>query len=346
MKTTFKRVIQVVSEDKPGVVWQDLFNQFADPYRRWFMKEGVTARPPYLIARRALTRLMPEFEDLYDNLVELAGGKDEDARLLSLYNPTPYISGCSQLAWSNGEPFLIRNYDYNPNWWEGVVLETKWLGNRVIGMSDCMWGLLDGMNEDGLAVSLTFGGRKIVGDGFGIPLILRYVLETCKTTEQAIKTLKNIPAHMAYNVTIIDEDGNYSTVYMRPDEPTLTQNIPAATNHQDSDNWIQYAEATSSFDRERILTDFSKNETLTSKELVQEFLRQPLFANKYKRGFGTLYTAIYWPLRKQVEYIWPKKKIRIQLGSVEKQFIKVTYNQPSSRRSDLSEIVPHIPLAT
>ena len=29
------------------------------------------------------------------------------------------------------------------------------------------------MPDAGLAVSLTFGGRRVVGDGFGVPLILR-----------------------------------------------------------------------------------------------------------------------------------------------------------------------------
>ena len=49
----------------------------------------------------------------------------------------------------------------------------------MLGMSDCLWGLLDGVNDAGLAVSLTFGGRRDVGDGFAIPLVVRYLLETC-----------------------------------------------------------------------------------------------------------------------------------------------------------------------
>ena len=52
-------------------------------------------------------------------------------------------------------------------------------------MSDCLWGLLDGMNDAGLAVSLTFGGRPVLGDGFGIPLVMRYVLETCEDVAEA-----------------------------------------------------------------------------------------------------------------------------------------------------------------
>ena len=48
------------------------------------------------------------------------------------------------------------------------------------------------MNEYGLVVALSFGGSREVGDGFGIPLILRYdrkqgaskmkVMQTATTT--------------------------------------------------------------------------------------------------------------------------------------------------------------------
>ncbi|HAJ19087.1 MAG TPA: hypothetical protein DCL95_03350, partial [Rhodospirillaceae bacterium] len=63
------------------------------------------------------------------------------------------------------------------------------------------WGVLDGVNEKGLAVSLTFGGRRAVGEGFGIPVILRNILEFCATVEDAAKVLAEVPTHMAYNVT-------------------------------------------------------------------------------------------------------------------------------------------------
>ena len=46
------------------------------------------------------------------------------------------------------------------------------------------------MNDAGLAVSLTFGGRPQVGDGFGIPLVIRYVLEVCETIEEAVRVLR------------------------------------------------------------------------------------------------------------------------------------------------------------
>lgn len=340
----YQRLIRVLREDAPGELWRGLYHEFEANYLRWFAKEGIQARPPYQLARKRLVQIMPEFEGLYDELVELAGGSDITARMLSLYNPTPYLSGCSQLVSVQGEPLLVRNYDYNPNWWEGVALETNWLGTRVLGMSDCLWGLLDGINEHGLAVSLTFGGRKLVGDGFGIPLVLRYVLQTCCNTAEAVTTLKRIPAHMAYNVTLLDAQSEYSTVYLRPDEAPLVQRLPTATNHQEANNWSQYVQATHSLDRERELQRILKTPDHSREDLISRFLQPPLFARKYRRGFGTLYTASYSPTRREVTLSWPTKKLTLGFEQENNQWFAMNYEEPSLRGMDASEIVPHIPL--
>ena len=67
------------------------------------------------------------------------------------------------------EPVLVRNYDYNPDLFEWVVYSSKFAGRKVIGTSDCLWGLVDGMNDDGLVISLTHGGRQSSAPGFAIP---------------------------------------------------------------------------------------------------------------------------------------------------------------------------------
>ena len=59
-------------------------------------------------------------------------------------------------VWQVGDPVLARNYDYAPERLEGSILHTRWV-RPVIGSGDCAWGLLDGLNDAGLAVSLAFG---------------------------------------------------------------------------------------------------------------------------------------------------------------------------------------------
>lgn len=297
-------LFEAVSEDLPGPRWANLFARHWPAYRRWFLSEGERARPLYLSSRRALGQHMPELLDTYDDLAELAGGSDLAARFLTLYCPPPYLSGCSQAVWPGSDPWLVRNYDYAPALLEGVILRSAWHGRPVIAMSDCTWGVLDGINADGLAVSLTFGGRRVVGDGFGVPLILRYVLEFCTSTAEAVEVLGRVPTHMAYNVTVVDRSGQYVTAYLGPDRAPVVRPVAVATNHQDRVEWHQHARATATLERERFLHWRLKHIESSPGKLVHAFLRAPLYSTAYDRGFGTLYTAAYRPTRGEVDYLW------------------------------------------
>jgi predicted choloylglycine hydrolase len=299
-------VFEAVREEAPGARWQALFRTRWQAYKAWYLAEGIAARPTYLQCTNALRRHMPELLPIYEQLCALAGGSDLSARFLSLYRPPPYISGCSQAVWRRDEPVLIRNYDYDPRLCDGLILDTAWSGARVIAAIDCLWGCLDGMNQAGLAVSLSFGGRRAVGDGFGIPIVLRYVLEFCRTAAEAADALRRVPTHMAYNVTAIDRTGAFFTALLAPDRPALIGEAPLVTNHQGDVEWQRHADATASVERERFLARLLSKRATSAPQLTAAFLRPPLHSKAYARGYGTLYTAIYRPARGEVEYRWPE----------------------------------------
>ncbi|MDX1604896.1 MAG: C45 family peptidase [Candidatus Competibacterales bacterium] len=298
-----ERFFESLSEDRPGDKWRGLFERHWEAYQRWFLSEGIKARPPYLTSRRALRTHMPELLPIYDRLVELAGGGDLAARFLSLYCPPPYLSGCSQAVWPGPDSLLVRNYDYHPHLLEAVILRSAWQ-RPVLATSDCLWGALDGINDAGLAVSLTFGGRRVVGDGFGVPLILRYILEFCTTTREGVEVLSRVPSHMAYNVTLLDRSGRFNTVYIGPDRPTRVLTTLVATNHQEQVEWMQHARATATMERERFL-HFRLRESDSADRLIRAFLRSPIYSTDFGRGNGTLYTAVLRPNQDSVEYLWP-----------------------------------------
>ena len=301
MQVLFRTLI----EDQPGDRWIEFFNRHWTLYRSWFLREGEAARPRYLTCRKKLREYMPELVPLYDRLVSLAGGGDLEARFLSLYGPPPYLSGCSHLAFKVQNPYLIRNYDYSPKLFEGGIWHTRWT-RPVIGMSDSLWGLLDGINDAGLCISLSFGGSRRVGTGFGIPLIVRYVLETCTSTQEASEALKAIPSHMAYNLTLIDRAGTSATAYFSPDEPTIIEPKPCATNHQASFDWIEYIEQTQSVQRLALLDRISVPGHQNSVQSIsQTFLHTPLYSTDFVRGFATLYTALYSAADGTAWYLWP-----------------------------------------
>jgi predicted choloylglycine hydrolase len=312
-----ERGFEAMAEGAPGLKWQSLFNRHWPAYQRWFLSEGHKARPLYLTSLRALRQHMPELIPTYERLVELAGGGDLAARFLSLYCPPAYLTGCSQAVWPSDPPLLIRNYDYSPQLFEGVILRTAWNGRAVIATSDCLWGVVDGFNEDGLVVSLTFGGRRVVGEGFGVPLLLRYILEFCANTVEAVEVLRRVPSHMAYNVTVLDRSGVFRTVYIAPDRPTLVKTVAITTNHQQQVEWHQHAHATATLERERFLYFRLRESTDAPDKLVQAFLRSPVYSTAYGRGFGTLYTAIFRPLAGEVEYRWPNGAWRQSFGAFE-----------------------------
>jgi predicted choloylglycine hydrolase len=297
---------EAVEELAPGEKWQERFRVMWPAYRSWYLREGESARPGLATCRRELEHHMPELVPTYERLVDLAGGDDLAARLLSLYRPPGFIVGCSQGAWTrDGGPVLVRNYDYPASRLEGIVYLTAWGGRRVIGMSDCLWGLLDGVNDSGLAVSLTFGGRRAVGDGFGVPLVVRYLLETCDTVEEAHEALARIPVHAPQNLTLLDRSGAFLTAYVGPGRAPEYRRIPATTNHQGRVEWPEYARAIRTVERERCVLGLLDDPEMTRERFVASFLAEPLHNTSYARGFGTLYTAAYHPAEGRAEYRWP-----------------------------------------
>ena len=301
MPLTFR----AISEDRPGPKWAGLFAGYWPAYGAWWASEGLSARPTYLECRRALKTHMPEMVPLWEELTELAGGGDAEARFLSFYGPPAYLSGCSQAVWPGDTPLLVRNYDYDPHAFDAVLLKTRWQGRGVIGLTDGLFGLVDGMNDAGLAVSLTFGGRRAIGEGFGVPLILRYVLQTCETVAEAGAVLARVPCHMSYNVTVLDAARNYLTALLAPDRPAVLSHAPVATNHQERVEWTRHARFTATVERERFLLQQLTLHPMAEDKFIATFLQPPLYSTNFRDGFGTLYTAAYRPAEGRMELHWP-----------------------------------------
>ena len=299
---------RAIAEHQPGATWKALFDPAWPFYRAWFLRSGAVARPSFLECRRALRKHMPELVPTWERLVELAGGGDLEARFLSLWCPPPYIVGCSQAVWVDAqcthEPLLVRNYDFSPALLEGTWLSTQWTGQRVMAMSDCLWGALDGINESGLAASLSFGGRTVAGDGFGIPLVLRYVLETASSTASAIAILERIPVHMSYSVTLLDRHSQWATVFLNPDRPVEVTRRKAVTNVQHEVEWPEHARATRSAERLEALR-LKIESAGPAQGVIDALLSEPLYQPAWQRGYGTLYTAAYAPHSRQASLHWP-----------------------------------------
>ena len=305
---------RAVRDDGSGSGLSSLFEARWPNYLRWYLSEGDGARPKYLDCARALQQHMPELVPAWEKLADQLGGTDLVARFLSLWQPPPFISGCTQALWTRDRPALIRNYDYPPELCDAVLLHGAFTC-KTLAMADCLWGALDGINEDGLAVSLAFGGRRAQGAGFGITIVLRYILETCVNAREALKVLRRVPVHLPYNLAVIDRRGDWLTIFLSPDREPEVRREPYSANRQDATIRPQDARVADTVRREALLENVIGNPDETMERLADRFLQPPIYRPVKEGDWGTLYTACYRPADCSVDLRWPGASWRQSIAS-------------------------------
>lgn len=211
-------------------------------------------------------------------------------------------SGCSALM---QDGIYARNYDYHPKTYEGRFLiwqpETAYAS---IGFATRMIGRMDGMNEKGLAIGYHFVNRLKPGDGFICCSIARMVLDTCKSTEEAIWMLKEIPHRHAFNYSLYDSSGHAAIAEASSKGVEIKKGHKlACTNHFElgdkrSENRHRLEETIQR--KKRIEGQFHR--ALTPREAFAFFngTDGAIFKKEYGNWAGTLHTAVYVPETLQV----------------------------------------------
>lgn len=286
-------------------------------YRRWYLSQGEAARPTYAECATNLRRYMPELADTYDRLVEAVGGGDLEARFLSHWNPPPLFAACSLLTYSRERRVLVRNYDYPPLLCDNTVLASAWHGVRVMAMTDCLWGALDGLNEHGLSVAIAFGGRPVVGEGFGIGLVVRYVLEFARNVPEALAILRRVPVQLTYNIALVDAAGGSAIVYIAPDREPVVSGVSTAGNRQGPTVWPEHAEFCATVPREYAMAEAIAEPALGVGDLVDRFLQAPIYRSTATSTWGTVYTAAYDTDARVLELAWPDDRWVLSLHAFE-----------------------------
>jgi predicted choloylglycine hydrolase len=144
----------------------------------------------------------------------------------------------------------------------------------------------------------------VQGRGFAIILMLRYVLETCTSVDDAVAALSRIPVALPQNVTLLDRTGAYATLFLGPHRPPAVTRLRACTNHQEA-----IAGRQNSVLRQQTLLELLADPSIDLAALTARFLEAPLYSRK--RGFTTAYTAVYRPAVGEVEFRWPGKCWRL-----------------------------------
>lgn len=290
---------------EPGDAVVHEFAKAWPAYQRWYLHDGEQSRKSYAECRRALRRWLPELLGDYDRLVDAVGGGDLEGRFLSHWCPPPLVSACSIAMTGSPETVLIRNYDYPALLSDALALRTRWSGTSIIGMSDCGWGLMDGVSDRGVAVAIAFGGRRQVGEGFGIGIIVRYLLQVATSSAHAVDLLLRLPVQMSYNVAILDRSGDHRVVHVAPDRTALASHAVTAANRQGPTEWPEHADYCNTVEREEHLAALAASPGADRAHLAWSFLQPPLHRSLLDSTWGTLYTASYNPTIGSMSLLWP-----------------------------------------
>jgi predicted choloylglycine hydrolase len=261
---------------------------------------------------------MPELVPAYEEMVATVGNGDPlAARMFTMWCPPGAAIACSQAVLQEGDrgPRLVRNYDYPAELMDAVILRSNLVERQVIGVTDAVWGLCDGMNDRGLVVSLTFGGRATMGVGFGVPIVVRYLLETCATTAEARVALERIPVAHTQNLTVADAEGDVVTAYLNPDRPPSFRRIPIAVNHQWAVETWDPVLAESTLQREWWLLRLLDDPDVDHERFLGAFLVPPLYSLAHDVGRGTVYTAAYDPKEGDITYVWPTSTLPLRFDA-------------------------------
>lgn len=164
----------------------------------------------------------------------------------------------------------------------------------------------DGINEHGFAVGLTFIHPERKNAGLNAGMLVRYLLEKCKTTDEAIELLNGIPIASQQTLTVMDQTGSFAVIEcncsrVEVRKPAEQDDFLVATNNFVSPEMVEYNNDTSenwrSDERYSVACRALKeNRDHFSVELAQEILSGKYgFLCQYERskGVDTVWSVIY-----------------------------------------------------
>lgn len=236
---------------------------------------------------------------------------------------------CSQFALlpsrtEGGKTLVGRSYEFGVET-EDLRLCTMQVDKKFafIGSSLIYFGFTEGMNEHGLVISQTAGGlpvghesgmRAPIDDGFQFWFVIRAVLERCKTVDEAIRLINEIPMCGNPILLVTDKSGEAALIEVfgshkavkKIDAQSAEQMI-SSTNHFTLPEMTQYRDpiwVNSQTRLDTIQTRLGNRQKVTKqdiKALLSDEYPNGLACHYYEEWFGTLRSMIFDPQAGEIE---------------------------------------------
>lgn len=206
--------------------------------------------------RKFAKECIPIYEKFYPEILQeikgIADGQKDSYEdlctfLLSMYC-FEFDNKCTCFAYKDDKNIIFgRNSDFLVEL-EKLYMNCLYKLDNVYafnGNTTAFVQIEDGVNEYGLAIGLTFVYPKVRNAGFNSGMLVRYLLEKCKTTDEALESIKKIPIASQQTLTIADITGNMVVVecncnHIEVIKPNKDGNFVATANNFNSKKMTEY----------------------------------------------------------------------------------------------------------
>ena len=184
-------------------------------------------------ARSCLPIYQKDYPEILEEIQGIADGQQCDVRplqavLFSMYVLPPSCC-CSCFAFSSEQQVILgRNSDFltalerqNLN----VVYRLNDGAYAFTGNTTAFVEMEDGINQHGLAIGLTAVYPQQPKPGWNAGLLLRCLLERCKTVKEAIHTLRCLPIASSQTFTMADCTGEIALVECNAERVAIRQGL-------------------------------------------------------------------------------------------------------------------------
>lgn len=300
-------------------IWNGSHYNAGLEYGICLFKNGINplSNTPISDERRAFTeKCMPIYEDVYPEILDEIKGMADGLQidyidianfLFSMYCFV-FDNKCSCLAFKDkGKTVFARNSDFVTSI-EKLCDSAHYNldnGYSFIGNTTSWTEIEDGVNEHGLAVGLTFIYPTKIAPGINAGMLVRYLLEKCKTTSEAINAIKELPLSSPQTITLADRNGDIAVVECNCDEvvvikPQDAKNYVFATNQFTSKEMQKYQydgiDDCHSHERYKTLVNACDNCKDFSIDFAKDLLSGKMgFMCQYDRNLGldTIWSTVY-----------------------------------------------------
>ncbi|MBN1488107.1 MAG: acyl-CoA--6-aminopenicillanic acid acyltransferase [Anaerolineae bacterium] len=229
---------------------------------------------------------------------------------------------CSHLvalpqATDNNHVLAGRSYEFSETVDDLRLCTTRVKGRYAhIGCSTLFFGRTEGMNEQGLLVTLSAGGFPVgAGEGMRPPLqdgvqfwaVIRAVLDQCQTVDEAIDLIREIPACGNPIMLVADKSGQAALIEVfgadkgvRRIDATSPEGYIYATNHfvipemRALNNQMgRHSDTRHKLIGDKLSAAAPHIDRDTIKQLLSVHYPAGLCAHYYEQFFGNLYSMVF-----------------------------------------------------